>query len=244
MMQIEKDFIIKCNNCKFIFPVSPDYLECDTYSYERSMGAEIEYDFTGEVDCPCCGDSIRINIRGFEYPVGAFNYSDSECQGGSFVGAEPSASMYYQLDDYDLDYAYDQCNQIQSVFEYNHDKIKNMNPTEFEDFVADLFGRMGFLVKVTPRTRDGGKDIILTQSSPFPMTVIVECKHWNNKVDVSVVRNLFAVQSDLKANKSIIVTSSKFTRDARKWAERQDNLMSLYDIEDLLKLVDNHYGVL
>lgn len=49
-----------------------------------------------------------------------------------------------------------------------------MSPTEFEDFVADLFGRMGFLVKVTPRTRDGGKDIILTQSSPFPMTIIVE----------------------------------------------------------------------
>ena len=100
------------------------------------------------------------------------------------------------------------------------------------------------MVKVTPRTRDGGKDIILTQSSPFPMTIIVECKHWSNKVDVSVVRNLFAVQSDLKANKSIIVTSSKFTRDARKWAERQDNLMSLYDIEDLLKLVDDHYGVI
>lgn len=114
-----------------------------------------------------------------------------------------------------------------------------MSSREFEFFVAELFEKLGYSVKVTKATRDGGQDIIATKKGPIPFTLIVECKHWgaNHKVDVSVVRSVYGVQTAMQANKSVVVTSSKFTKDARKFAEERQELMTLWDIDDLLKLV-------
>ena len=91
--------------------------------------------------------------------------------------------------------------------------------------------------------RDGGRDIIAKKADPIPITLIVECKHWGetHKVNDSVVRSMYGVQSAEQANKSVIVTSSKFTRDARKFAEVQKELMTLWDIDDLLALIGKNY---
>ena len=53
--------------------------------------------------------------------------------------------------------------------------------------------------------------------------ILIECKKYSarHKVDVQLVRSLLGVQSDRKANKAILVTSSLFTRDAKQFAERQ-----------------------
>ena len=114
-----------------------------------------------------------------------------------------------------------------------------MSHRDFEYFVAEIFKKLGFSVKVTKATRDGGADIIATKSIPFPYTLLVECKHWRpeHKVDVSVVRSVYGVQVANQANQSVIVTSSQFTRDARKFAEERKSLMALWDIDDLLKLM-------
>lgn len=48
---------------------------------------------------------------------------------------------------------------------------------------------------------------------------------------------MYGVQIATQANQSVVVTSSKFTREARKFAEEQKNLMALWDVDDLLKLV-------
>ena len=114
-----------------------------------------------------------------------------------------------------------------------------MSDRDFEFFVADIFKKLGFTVKITPATRDGGKDIIATKSMPIPYTLIVECKHWGekHKVDVSVIRSVYGVQMATQANQSVVVTSSKFTKDAREFAKERKNLMALWDIDDLLKLI-------
>lgn len=41
----------------------------------------------------------------------------------------------------------------------------------------------------------------------------------------------------MQANQSIVVTSSKFTKDARKFAEERKTLMALWDIDDLIRLI-------
>ncbi|WP_409194268.1 restriction endonuclease [Enterococcus cecorum] len=41
------------------------------------------------------------------------------------------------------------------------------------------------------------------------------------------------------SNQSVIVISSRFTKDARAFAEERENLMALWDIDDLLKLIMN-----
>ena len=115
-----------------------------------------------------------------------------------------------------------------------------MSPRDFEFFVGDIFKKLGFSVKVTKATRDGGQDIIATKAEPIPFTLIVECKHWGekHKVDVSVVRSIYGVQTAMQANQSIVVTSSKFTKDARKFAEERKTLMALWDIDDLIELIE------
>lgn len=202
------------------------------------MGEEIEYNFYGEICCEGCNSWINFNIRGYEYPAGAFNFSDYDCDGGEFVN-EPIVAIEYEFDDSFSDYAYKDYIEAEALIEQCKEKIRNMSPREFEFFVADIFERLGYSVKITQATRDGGHDIIATKADPIPFTLIVECKHWGekHKVDVSVVRSVYGVQMAEQANQSVIVTSSKFTRDARKFAEERKNLMALLDIDDLIKFM-------
>lgn len=240
MIRISNNFYIRCDKCGNITQIAADDLDYETFVYDRPMGEEIEYDFRGEICCDECHSWIDFSIRGYEYPVGAFNFSDSECNGGSFVD-EPVVEMDYEFDSDYYDEAYAEYERAESLLDYHRKKIKSMTPRDFEFFVAEIFERLGFSVKITQATRDGGKDIIATKAEPIPYTLIVECKHWgeNNKVDVSVVRSVYGVQTAMQANQSVIVTSSQFTRDAREFAQERENLMALWDIEDLLRLTIN-----
>lgn len=242
MMQVTNDFYIKCDRCSQIAKVETDSLEYDTAVYDRPMGEEIEYNFYGEICCEKCHSWIAFNIRAFEYPVGAFNFSDCDCRGGTFV-SEPTVEIEYEFDDSYSDYAYQEYIAAEQLLEYHRERIKNMSPREFEFFVAEIFGNLGFDVKITQATRDGGHDIVATKAEPIPFTLIVECKHWGekHKVDISVVRSVYGVQTAMQANQSVIVTSSKFTRDAREFAEDRKTLMALWDIDDLLRLIGKQY---
>ena len=238
MMQVTNDFYVKCNRCGQITKVETDSLEYDTAVYDRPMGEEIEYNFYGEICCEKCNSWISFNIRAFEYPVGAFNFSDYDCHGGKFVN-EPTVEIEYEFDDSYSDYAYQEYIEAEQLLEYHRERIKNMSPRDFEFFVAGIFENLGFNVKTTQATRDGGHDIIATKANPIPFTLIVECKHWGekHKVDVSVVRSVYGVQTAMQANQSVVVTSSKFTRDAREFVEDRKTLMALWDIDDLLSLI-------
>ena len=238
MMHILEDFFVKCNTCGHMTLVEADSLDCTPYVYDRPMGDEVEYNFRGEVCCEECHSWITLNIQGYEYPVGAFNFSSFHCSGGEFV-RDPQIEIVYEFDFNYYDDAYDKYDKAQVLLEYHKRQIENMSHREFEYFVADIFKKLGFSVKVTQATRDGGADIIATKSYPFPYTLLVECKHWGpkHKVDVSVVRSVYGVQVANQVNQSVIVTSSEFTRDARKFAEGRKSLMALWDIDDLLKLM-------
>lgn len=234
MMKVSGDFYVKCNNCGYVTLVEAGDLDYDTSVYERPMGEEIEYDFRGER----CHSWIDLNIRGYEYPAGAFDFSDCDCTGGKFVD-EPAVEMDYQFDEEYCDEAYDEYAKAEALLEYHREQIKRMSPRDFEFFVADIFKKLGFSIKIMQATRDGGRDIIATKAKPIPYTLIVECKHWGekHKVNVSVVRSVYGVQMAMQANQSVVVTSSKFTRDARKFAKERENLMTLWDMDDLLELV-------
>lgn len=244
-MQLEHDLVVCCDNCGEVHIIDKDSLDVSTYSYERQMGAEIEYYFDGECQCTKCGNYLRYTVRGFEYPVGALNYDDSECQGGHFVQSPSIAVDYYE---FDYDY-YDEDNIYEDVCKVDHniDRILqdnaeayNLSPREFEKLVAEVFRRQGYNVELTPTTRDGGCDIIATRNiNGLPFMLLIECKRYGRKnhVGVQLIRSLLGVQSDRKANKAVLVTTSSFTQDARVFAERQQHLISLVDFDDLLHMM-------
>lgn len=131
--------------------------------------------------------------------------------------------------------------------ERNPQLLGQIDPREFENFVADLFEQQGFKVEVTKKTRDGGKDIIAVRSEMnINVKYIIECKRYaqNNKVGVELVRQLYGVQQAESVNKSVLVTTSSFTKGAIDFANQQSTKwhMDLKSFTDLLQWVKQAYG--
>ena len=96
--------------------------------------------------------------------------------------------------------------------------LKRMHPFKFEDYVAKLYKNMGYSVKQTKRTGDGGKDIIATKNG---QTYFVECKRYSDPVNVHKMRDFVgACVLGGKDIKGIYVTTSSFTNDAKSAANR------------------------
>ena len=133
-------------------------------------------------------------------------------------------------------------NEISQCF----DNIRNIGRRDFELIVAELVRRKGFKVEVTKKTRDGGKDIIAIKNiSGIPIKIIVECKHpdYGNPVGVDIGRSLYGVHNSKNGpNKSLLVTSSYLTKDARNFVANEVNSaweIGLYDFEDLRRWIAN-----
>jgi hypothetical protein len=90
----------------------------------------------------------------------------------------------------------------------------------FEEIVAEIFRKFGYEIELTKRTRDGGKDIIALRKRGDEVAerLLIECKHWQSKIDVKPVRNLIgvAVVQDELPTGIILATTSTFTEDARE----------------------------
>jgi HJR/Mrr/RecB family endonuclease len=96
--------------------------------------------------------------------------------------------------------------------------LKRMHPFKFEDYIAKLYKNMGYSVKQTKRTGDGGKDIIATKNG---QTYFVECKRYSDPVNVHKMRDFVgACVLGGKDIKGIYVTTSSFTNDAKSAANR------------------------
>ena len=106
-----------------------------------------------------------------------------------------------------------------SAIEYRSlSDLKRMHPFKFEDYVAKLYKNMGYSVKQTKRTGDGGKDIVATKNG---QTYFVECKRYSDPINVHKMRDFVgACVLGGKDEKGIYVTTSSFTNDAKSAANR------------------------
>jgi restriction endonuclease Mrr len=114
--------------------------------------------------------------------------------------------------------------------------LRQLNPRKFEELIADIFKNKGYEVTLTPKTRDGGKDIIALYKSPFGHQLfIIECKRYKevNKVGVEIVRGLFGVKSAENYNQAILVTTSSFSRDAKDFVKPLRFQLELKDYNDI-----------
>ena len=135
--------------------------------------------------------------------------------------------------------AYSALDLIEEVIN-NPKRMHEISPTEFEKLVADVFNRLGYDVKLTERSGDGGVDVYATKSiDGLNFMLVIQCKQYalTRKVGVGIVRELFATQTDMQANKAVLVASSFFTRGAKEYAEEHKELISLMYGEELIKMI-------
>lgn len=96
--------------------------------------------------------------------------------------------------------------------------IRNITPRQFEEFIAELLSQLGFTnVILTPRSCDGGKDVIASHSiNGIPLSFYFECKKYaeGNKIQLDTLRALLGtVAHDARnVNKGVLVTTSTFTK--------------------------------
>lgn len=114
--------------------------------------------------------------------------------------------------------------------------INKMNGGQFEDFISFLFKEMGYKVQQTPKSRDGGKDLILkTQKGK----VYVEIKRYASKNLVSsplVLKLIGSAVSD-GVNNCIFLTTSGYTNDAIDLAENSKVNVNLIDINGVIDMI-------
>ena len=51
LMRVSDNFRIKCDECNHVTLVKRDSFECDTCTYDRKMGSEIDFVFLGVICC-------------------------------------------------------------------------------------------------------------------------------------------------------------------------------------------------
>lgn len=96
--------------------------------------------------------------------------------------------------------------------------LDGMSWREFEMLVGEAFRLRGYRVTETGGGgADGGVDLVLAKGGE---KFLVQCKQWKAyKVGVDVVRALFGVMAARGATGGFVVTSGRFTADARNFAQ-------------------------
>lgn len=109
-------------------------------------------------------------------------------------------------------------------------EVRNLSPRQFEEFVAETLIQLGFQnVILTPRSRDGGKDVIASnQINGIPLSFYFECKKYSegNKVQLESLRALLGTLAhDARdVNKGVLVTTSTFTKGSKEFILSESRL--------------------
>lgn len=118
----------------------------------------------------------------------------------------------------------------------------------FEELIAEIFARQGYRVELTKRTRDNGYDILAVQNSLIEQRLLIECKRKRDptaKVPVSIVREALGALdlSPVEADKLVLVSTNRFTRDARQAISRNNVWrISLRDYDDIMQWLGREPG--
>jgi superfamily II DNA or RNA helicase len=118
-------------------------------------------------------------------------------------------------------------------------RLHTFSPGEFEQLVARLYNKMGFVSQVTPLSRDGGVDVVARRQLDVGREhLIIQCKHWpDGVIGEPVIRELIGTwQAHREATRAILVTSGRFSQGAIELAKSQriDLVDGLY-LEGLLR---------
>jgi len=114
------------------------------------------------------------------------------------------------------------------------DALDGISWQEFEMLVGEAFRLQGYQVAETGGAGpDGGVDLVLRRGGE---KFLVQCKQWKAfTVGVTIIRELYGVMAANGAAGGMVVTSGRFTDEAKTFAEGRN--VTLIDGPALLKLI-------
>lgn len=116
----------------------------------------------------------------------------------------------------------------------NSRNLDAISPHRFEELVGQIFKAMGFQVLHTGGTGDQGVDLVCqNRQNEF---LIVQCKRYQHKVSVGVVRDFYGALIHSKAKSGYIITTGEFTVPAKKWViGKPIILVDRYELAEMLE---------
>jgi HJR/Mrr/RecB family endonuclease len=133
--------------------------------------------------------------------------------------------------------------EIKKYFRKYPQKLYQLQPRKFEELIASILKDLGFTVELTQASRDGGRDIIASMKNALTnFLAYVECKRYapDNKIGVGIIRQVSGVHYLRKPSKSVIVTTSFFTKDAKEEAKRIENQLDLNDFNSIKSWLEKY----
>jgi len=117
-------------------------------------------------------------------------------------------------------------------------KLREMKPKEFEEYIADLFSKLGYKTEATGGPYDEGVDVIAEKDG---IKHYIQCKKFiTQEVSVSAVRDFYgAIADHLTNGKGYFITTNKFTLEAERFAEDKPiELIDGFKLIDYIRLAE------
>ncbi|MGC9455723.1 MAG: restriction endonuclease [Phycisphaerae bacterium] len=114
------------------------------------------------------------------------------------------------------------------------ERVFALSPRRFEELLAEIIASFGYATKLTPRTRDGGYDIIVQRKDRlFPSRYLIEAKLWTppRSVGRPVIQGVYGAGMAENCNGVMVVTPAAFSRDALSFVDEKS-------LKEYIRLVD------
>lgn len=120
------------------------------------------------------------------------------------------------------------------------DHLKEIDPYEFEEFVAKVWRARGYDAEVTQGSQDRGVDVVAEKAEPYNEKELIQVKRKGDgqKVGAPTVRTCSGLKNKNGVDKVLVVTSTGFTSQAKEEAE--DYNLKLVDGKKLLELYEEN----
>lgn len=125
-------------------------------------------------------------------------------------------------------------------------KAKTCSPAFFEKLVVELLVNMGYggsmeeAGKIIGKVGDGGIDGVIKEDKLGLDLIYVQAKRWEGNVGRPVVQAFVGALHGVRSKKGILVTTSSFTEDAKRYIEGIESKIVLIDGGYLAQLMVEH----
>jgi SNF2 family DNA or RNA helicase len=123
------------------------------------------------------------------------------------------------------------------------DDVEQIDPNQFEELIAILFRKMGFISKLTPQSGDNGVDIVVFNEDSEGASLI-QCKHSHGKTigndavqEVVAGRSYYERKYQTLFPELFVATNTEVSRGARRLAKV--NGVKIIDRRELKKMIRN-----
>jgi hypothetical protein len=120
--------------------------------------------------------------------------------------------------------------ELLAFFALNPDYMHKLHWRKFEELLAEIFRRKGYVVTLGPGRGDGGTDLtLLRREDVGQLLVLVQAKCYSPHypVDLQPVQALYGNVQARDASSGVLATTSRFLPSAKSFAESKPNRLFL-----------------